>query len=137
MIAMGKTKKPRPVTPPPVPPPAQQEQQSPQQPPARTYRRDYAQGLNLPPDAAEFLNQIMADDPREIIDQVEAELEAVANEQFEQMRLEILAKEEERKLLWGNKFPRVLGQKPGEEPQKRPPGRPRRVPAGVQPPEGP
>jgi hypothetical protein len=118
MIAMAKRK--------PIPPP----------PPPPTYRRDYSAGLDLPPDAAEFLNQIMADDPRELVDLVEAELAAVANEQFEAMRLEILAKEEERKSLWGNKFPRVLGQKPGEKAGKHGPGRPRTVPAGTDPPKG-
>lgn len=122
--AKSKTKKTRGAIPPPP------------LPPQRSYRRDYSAGLNLPPEAAEFLNRIMVDDPQELVDLVNAELEAVANEQFEAMRLEILAKEEERKSLWGNKFPKVLGQKPGEEGHKRGLGRPRTVPAGTDPPKG-
>jgi hypothetical protein len=88
--------------------------------------RDYSHGLsglNLSPEVVEAVNQLMADDPRNVLDQIDRELQLIANEKLEQVRLEILAQEAERKLLWGNKFPRVLGLRPGEvyveKPQKR------------------
>lgn len=87
---------------------------------------DYAtaSGLDLTPEQAEFVNQIMAEDPREVLFELEREEEKLANIQFEEIRLELLSQDAERKRLWGNKYPRKLGQKPGEV-GKRGPGRPR------------
>lgn len=42
-----------------------------------------------------------------------------ANRQFDLLAEELAEQEAERKRLWGNRYPRVLGQKPGEEDGKR------------------
>lgn len=82
---------------------------------------DYATaaGLNLPPDAAKELNRIMYTDPREVMYQLEREARKLANKQFEELRIEIQEKEAERRRLWGSKYPRVLGQKPGDDEKEK------------------
>ncbi len=77
---------------------------------------DYAKasGLSLDPDIAEALNQIMADDPREVIYQLERDATREASKQFDQLRDQIQAQEQERVRLWGKKYPPAAGMTPDD-----------------------
>lgn len=77
---------------------------------------DYAQasGLTLDPELRDALNQLMADDPREVIYQLDRDATQEASGQFDQLRDQLLAQEQERIQLWGKKYPPVPGLKPGE-----------------------
>jgi len=73
-----------------------------------------AAGLDLPKDAADWLNKNMNEDPREVVYHLQREAEKEASRQFDELKIELAEQEAERKRLWGNKYPPVHGQKPGQ-----------------------
>jgi len=62
-----------------------------------------------------------SDNSLEALEAQRREAEKVAAAELDRLALDLAEKEAERRKLWGNKFPRVLGQKPEEPGKTHPP----------------
>jgi hypothetical protein len=73
----------------------------------------------LPTEQTRLVNRLLAyvnmdDNSLDFLQAQRRQAEILAGQEMDRMADELAVKEAERKRLWGNKFPRVLGQKPDE-----------------------
>jgi len=73
---------------------------------------------DLTPDQMRLVKRVLAyaqsDNSLEALEAQRREAEKVAAAELDRLALDLAEKEAERRKLWGNKFPRVPGQKPEE-----------------------